>query len=68
MPLLSHARRTELALPQALLANGTLPRVIAGASAGSIVASIVCTHTDDEMVDAIEVEMTWRIRIWSLNH
>ena len=32
-----------------LLENGMLPHIISGTSAGSVVASIICTRTDDEI-------------------
>ena len=34
---------------KAMYDQGLLPRIISGASAGSLVAALVCTLTDDEM-------------------
>jgi TAG lipase/steryl ester hydrolase/phospholipase A2/LPA acyltransferase len=34
---------------KALLEQSLLPRIISGASAGSIVAAVLCTRTDDEI-------------------
>ena len=42
---------------KALLNEGCMPRVLAGASAGSIVAAIACVHTDDEILASIDA--TW---------
>jgi predicted acylesterase/phospholipase RssA len=41
----------HLGVVKALHTNGLLPRVISGSSAGSIVAAIVGSTTDDEMPD-----------------
>ncbi|RKP32983.1 patatin-domain-containing protein, partial [Metschnikowia bicuspidata] len=38
----------------ALLENNLLPRVISGSSAGSIIASILCTHTNEETFDLLK--------------
>lgn len=44
---------------KALLSNGLLPRVISGASAGSILCAMVATRTDEECVrDLFEVKGT----------
>ena len=39
-----------------LQAEGLLPRVITGSSAGSIMSGIVATHTDSEMADKFQAE------------
>ena len=44
----------HLGVIKELLAEGLLPRVITGSSAGSIVAGILATHTDDELQELIE--------------
>lgn len=38
----------------ALLENNLLPRVISGSSAGSVIASILCTHTNEETSQLLE--------------
>lgn len=38
----------------ALLENNLLPRVISGSSAGSIIASILCTHTNEETYELLK--------------
>ncbi|OBA19809.1 patatin-domain-containing protein, partial [Metschnikowia bicuspidata var. bicuspidata NRRL YB-4993] len=38
----------------ALLENNLLPRVISGSSAGSVIASILCTHTYEETTQLLE--------------
>ncbi|WPK23475.1 hypothetical protein PUMCH_000716 [Australozyma saopauloensis] len=42
----------------ALLENNLLPRVISGSSAGSIIASILCTHTNDETFELLKSILT----------
>lgn len=42
----------------ALLENNLLPRVISGSSAGSIIASILCTHTNEETYDLLKGILT----------
>ncbi|GAB4818543.1 hypothetical protein N2152v2_005589 [Parachlorella kessleri] len=44
----------HLGVVQALLDAGMLPRVISGSSAGSIVSSMLCTRTDDELCELFE--------------
>jgi len=39
-----------------LIAEGILPRVISGSSAGSLIAGILATHTDEELVEQIKPE------------
>ncbi|CAZ84625.1 unnamed protein product [Tuber melanosporum] len=39
---------------KALLEQSLLPRIISGASAGSIVAAVLCTRTDDEIPTILE--------------
>ncbi|KAM0717689.1 hypothetical protein Q7P37_007541 [Cladosporium fusiforme] len=39
----------HIGVVKAMFEAGVLPRVISGASAGSIVAAVVCTRTDDEI-------------------
>lgn len=42
----------------ALLENNLLPRVISGLSAGSIIASILCTHTNEETHELLKSMLT----------
>ncbi len=44
----------HLGVIKELLAEGILPRIITGSSAGSIVAGILATHTDEELQKLIE--------------
>ena len=37
-----------------LFKHGLLPRVLSGSSAGAIVAAVLCTRTDDDLVDFFE--------------
>jgi hypothetical protein len=39
---------------EALLEAGVFPRIIAGSSAGSIIAALICTRTEDEYEDLIK--------------
>lgn len=41
---------------KALLAEGLLPDIISGSSAGSVMAAIVCCHTADELPGKLEAE------------
>ncbi|PJF16621.1 hypothetical protein PSACC_03618 [Paramicrosporidium saccamoebae] len=41
---------------KALFENGLLPRIIAGASSGSIMAAIACCHTDEEFPRLMKME------------
>jgi TAG lipase/steryl ester hydrolase/phospholipase A2/LPA acyltransferase len=41
---------------KALLKEGLLPRIISGSSAGSLIAAIVCSHSDDELLDHLQPE------------
>nr|WP_180204821.1 DUF3336 domain-containing protein [Pseudomonas sp. SbOxS1]NYU04817.1 DUF3336 domain-containing protein [Pseudomonas sp. SbOxS1] len=36
---------------KALVEEGLLPKIISGSSAGSLIAAIVCTHRDDELLE-----------------
>jgi TAG lipase/steryl ester hydrolase/phospholipase A2/LPA acyltransferase len=45
---------THIGVLRALRESNLLPRVISGASAGSIVAAMICTHTDDEFDALLE--------------
>ncbi|MBE9549213.1 MAG: DUF3336 domain-containing protein [Proteobacteria bacterium] len=52
----------HLGVIQELQAEGILPRVITGSSAGSIIAGILATHTDEELEALLEpgyVEFEW---------
>eukprot|EP01063_Lacrimia_lanifica_P033606 TRINITY_DN6027_c0_g2_i1.p1 TRINITY_DN6027_c0_g2~~TRINITY_DN6027_c0_g2_i1.p1 ORF type:complete len:647 (+),score=147.18 TRINITY_DN6027_c0_g2_i1:29-1969(+) len=42
---------------KALLESGTLPSMISGSSAGSIIAAMFCTKTDDELFRIIDEEL-----------
>lgn len=44
----------HIGVVKAMFEAGVLPRVISGASAGSIVAAVVCTKTDDEIPTLLE--------------
>jgi predicted acylesterase/phospholipase RssA len=44
----------HLGVVKALLENNLLPKVVCGISVGSIVAALVCTHTDDELEEIFE--------------
>ncbi|RKP10143.1 acyl transferase/acyl hydrolase/lysophospholipase [Thamnocephalis sphaerospora] len=48
---------SHIGVLRALKECSLIPRVISGASSGSIVASIICTHTDDEL-DALMQPVT----------
>jgi TAG lipase/steryl ester hydrolase/phospholipase A2/LPA acyltransferase len=45
---------THSGVVKALWENDLLPRIISGSSAGSIVASVLCVKTDEELPDALE--------------
>ena len=59
-----------------LARQGLLPRIISGTSAGSVVAAIVCTRTNDELHQVLQPKIvaqhmtcfdrTWTHRLWSL--
>ena len=44
----------HLGVIEELIAEGILPRVITGSSAGSLIAGILATHTDEELVQLIK--------------
>lgn len=44
----------HIGVMQALYQTNLLPRIISGASAGSIVAAVVCTRTDEEIPHLLE--------------
>jgi len=46
----------HLGVIEELIAEGVLPRVISGSSAGSIIAGILATHTDEELAEQIKPE------------
>lgn len=43
----------HLGVARALLKEGLLPSIISGSSGGSIAGSIVCTHSDDELMEML---------------
>ena len=45
--------------------NNVLPRVIAGASAGSIVAAVVCCRTDEELKSLYAEDMEWDLKFFN---
>ncbi|KAJ1827843.1 hypothetical protein LPJ56_001440 [Coemansia sp. RSA 2599] len=47
----------HLGVARSLLMEARLPRVISGASAGSVVAALLATHTDDELRRVIRPEL-----------
>jgi predicted acylesterase/phospholipase RssA len=52
----------HLGVIQELMAEGVLPRVITGSSAGSIIAGILATHTDEEFEALLEpgyIQFEW---------
>jgi len=46
----------HLGVIEELIAEGILPRVITGSSAGSLIAGILATHTDEELAQLIKPE------------
>jgi len=44
---------------KALHQNGLLPRIISGTSAGSIICAVVCSHTDDELMNMYRDDFDW---------
>lgn len=50
----------------ALLENNLLPRVISGSSAGSIIASILCTHTNEETSELLKTIVTREFNFFGL--
>jgi NTE family protein len=46
----------HVGVSRALIEQGLLPNVISGASAGSIVAAILGTHTDDELLETLDAK------------
>ncbi len=59
----------HLGVIRELTAEGILPRVITGSSAGSVVAGILATHRDDELADFTyfkTMKLEW-FRLFSLN-
>ncbi|KAJ2854252.1 hypothetical protein J3B02_002771 [Coemansia erecta] len=48
----------HLGVARSLLTEARLPRVICGASAGSVVAALLATHTDDELRRIIRPELS----------
>jgi Predicted esterase of the alpha-beta hydrolase superfamily len=41
---------------KALFEQGLLPSIISGSSAGSLVAAIVCSHDDDQVLECLDAE------------
>lgn len=48
---------------KALSDVGLLPRVMSGSSAGSIIAAVVCTHTDEELPELFKSE-GWNLNVF----
>ena len=46
----------HLGVCKALASQGLLPKVISGSSGGAIIASIICTHSDDELSSLLQSE------------
>ena len=46
----------HLGVLKSMWENGLLPNIISGSSAGSIMASVVATHTDDELTEMLDPE------------
>lgn len=42
---------------KALLSSGYLPKIISGTSSGAVVAAVVCTRTDDELLYTLQPEV-----------
>ena len=47
----------HLGVLRAMVRGGTLPQIISGASAGSVVGAVVCTRTDQELEGALQPEV-----------
>lgn len=56
-----HCLQDHFGVVKAFLDAGLLPRVISGTSAGGLVASLVCTHTDAELKQLLVSELAHRI-------
>ncbi|MDM8515730.1 DUF3336 domain-containing protein [Desulfobacterales bacterium HSG16] len=54
----------HLGVVKALLSRSILPGIISGSSTGSIVAAIVCTRTDKELVDVFSKPYRGHARVW----
>lgn len=46
----------HLGVARALFEQDLLPRIISGSSGGSFAGSLICTHTDDELLDVLTPE------------
>ena len=59
----------HLGVIRELLAEGILPRVVSGSSAGAVIAGILATHNDDELEELIvpeEMNLEW-FRMFSVS-
>lgn len=61
----------HIGVVKAFLDAGLLPRVIAGTSAGGLVAALVCTRTDEELKSLLVPELAHKLsacdepfRVW----
>jgi TAG lipase / steryl ester hydrolase / phospholipase A2 / LPA acyltransferase len=55
---------THSGVVKCLLENNLLPRIISGSSAGSIVASVLCVKTDEELPAALEEFCTGDLEVF----
>jgi predicted acylesterase/phospholipase RssA len=61
MAFTPHPHTDHFGVVKAFLEEGLLPRVITGTSAGGLIASLVCTRTDDELRKLLVPELAHRI-------
>lgn len=52
-----YSRRIYSGHIRALLETGCLPNIVSGTSAGSVIGAILCTRTDEELVDDLRPEI-----------
>jgi TAG lipase/steryl ester hydrolase/phospholipase A2/LPA acyltransferase len=55
---------THSGVIKALWENNLLPRIISGSSAGSIIASVVCAKTDEELPEALDAFCTGDLEVF----
>ena len=51
----------HLGVIRALARQGLVPRIISGSSAGSLIGSLLCSRTDEELLAALEPDWTKRL-------
>ena len=52
---------------KSLIENDLLPKIVAGASAGSIIAAVVCTRTKDDFLDQFSIEKLSKFNLNAFN-